>query len=69
MNKWINKYKKINTKTKQNKKKHMKTEREKNKRYVSMSLNNRIKEMNRASCIFSSGWFTDDITIKNGLVS
>ena len=47
----------------------MKTEREKNKRYVSMSLNNRIKEMNRASYIFSSGWFTDDITIKNGLVS
>ena len=31
----------------------MKTEREKNKRYVSISLNNRIKGMNKTSYIFS----------------
>ena len=36
---------------------------EKNKRFVSISLN-KITELNRASYIFRGEWFTDDITIK-----
>ena len=40
-----------------------KTEGEKNKRYLSISLN-KITDPNRDSYIFRGKWFTDDITIK-----
>ena len=40
-----------------------KTEREKNKGYLSISLN-KITDLNRASYIFRGKCFTDDITIK-----
>ena len=49
-------------------KKKQKAEREKNKRYVSISLNNRITELNRASYIFR-GDGLPMISLKNGLVS
>ena len=40
-----------------------KTEREKNKGYLPISLK-KITDPNRASYIFRGKWFTDDITIK-----
>ena len=50
-----------NKKNKKKKTKKQKAEREKNNRYVSISLNNRIEQ---GQLYIQGGWFTDDITKK-----
>ena len=61
----INKENKTTTTTQKNKTKKQKAEREKNKRYVSISLNNRITELNAEGQLdIQGGWFIDDITKK-----